>query len=93
MPVFPDVSGQLFMGKGLPAVRIICDNLVGPVKFPFVNDQTLQPDRAAGVNLIGADSHFSAKPVAKTVTEARAGVPENIGRINKLHKPRCGIFV
>ena len=71
---------------------IVCCDLPGAEQFPFVNDKPFQPDRPAGVYLIRTYADLRTEPVPVAVAKARAAVPEDIRRIDKLHK-LFGLFL
>ncbi len=68
------------------AAGIVGDNLAGAQQLPFVNHKAFQANRAAGVYLIGADTHFGAKAVAEAIAKTSAAVPEYVRRIDQVHK-------
>jgi hypothetical protein len=60
---------------------VVGDNLAGTNKFPFVNHQSFQPDRPAGVDFARADTHLGPQAVAVAVAESRAALSQKISPI------------
>ena len=65
---------------------VVGDDLAGTEEFPFVDQETFEANRTAGVDFVGADADFGAEVVAEAVTEARAAIPEHIGGIDQCHE-------
>jgi len=56
--------------------------LAGAAHDVFVRRQLLEPHRAAGVKLVGADADLGPKAELVAVVEARRGVPEHDGAVH-----------
>jgi hypothetical protein len=57
------------MGKAPGTVGILLYNMTVADHLIFIDNHTFQTDRAAGVNLAGTDSHFSAKSVTEAASK------------------------
>src|SRR5262245_33871694 len=62
--------------RSLPHLSITVDNI-------FVAAELLQPTRAAGVELVGADADLRAQAELEAVVEASAGVDHDCRRIDR----------
>ena len=81
-----------YMGKVTLTAGVVSHALAMAQQFELVAEQSVQADRAPGVELAGADPHFGAEAEAETVAEAGGAVPENAGRIHQGHKGFGGGF-
>lgn len=80
------------MGKVTLAAGIIRHALAVTEQLEFVAEQAVQSDRAAGVELAGADPHFGTEAEAEAIAEAGRAVPEDSGGIDQGHEGFSGRF-
>lgn len=65
-----------------PTHPILPRNLTLPINPILINQQTLQPHRAPGMDLIGADADLGAEAEAHAVRHAGARIPKDAGGVD-----------
>ena len=64
-----------------------------PVYYVFVDDEAFEADGTAAVQAVGADAHFGAEAIAKSIGKSRGGIVYDRCRIYGLQKSLRGLLV
>ena len=70
--------------------RVVANDVARAGEAVFVGDDAVQADRAAGVQLAGADANLGTEAVAEAVGEAGGTVVEDVGGVDLGEEARGG---